>query len=111
MAYSFVHYGRGYVDTIHLHHEGNVSFSGGYRHGRWVQDRVSSAIYIEWDCRGDQENVRMHVYRRLPADVNVWELMQRDTEAIPNRNHPFRCLLIMTNTQPMPQTPGPQTPG
>ena len=112
MAYwSFVHYGKGYVDTMHLHQEGqNVSFNGGIRHGRWYQAPGNTDICIEWHCKAEQENVAMHIYRRLPADVNVWELIRRDENPVPYNNHPWRCLLMMTNTQPICGQPGPMTP-
>ena len=98
-SWSFAHWGKGFVDTMILHEAGDVSFNAGPRHGRWYQNPRHADIFIEWDSRGDQENVQMHVYRHLPADVNSWQLILRSDEEIPNRNHPFRCVLIMTNTQ------------
>ena len=77
-----------------------VSFNDGPLHGAWKQEENSGDIYVSWHHKAEEINVKMHVYKRLEADVNVWELVKRDGETIPNVFHPYRCLLMYTNGQP-----------
>ena len=55
---------------------------------------------VAWHHKAESLNVKMHVYKCLDSDVNVWELVQRDGETIPNGLHPYRCLLMYCNGQP-----------
>ena len=98
---SFVHWGQGQHTTMELHHEnGLVKVGEGPLHGSWTQDPTNANIHINWHCRGEEENVKLHTYRRLPRDVNVWELDTREGKVVPCTGHLWRCLLMMTCTQP-----------
>ena len=84
-----------------------VSFNDGPLHGAWKQEEDSGDIHAAWHYSAKEENVKMHVYRRLEADVNVWELVKRDGETIPSPFHPYRCLLMYCNSQPRDENKSP----
>ena len=71
----------------------------GRPHGNWSLGE-NAEIVVAFDYQARPECIKLHVFERLNLMVNVYKLIKRDGQDIPNCLHKHRALLILNSNMP-----------